>query len=642
APATKAEADFMAARFAKWGVNAIRMHKFTGSGWAGIGDPNDATKMDPAGLDHLDYFASQLTKNGVYYGWSHTFGFAPGPANRSRLLAYDEIANNLGGNTYGLINCAPDVQDLMIERVVNLLGHRNPYTGKTYAQDPALCFVEMQNEDDIFFYSTEGALNKCPTYKKAFTDRWNGWLAKKYGSTDGLKKAWGDALAGGETLDGKSVGIQLNPWFFGEDNLPKQQGGQRQRLLDNAAFLHEVQNDFYGRFEQAIRKAGYEGPLIGSPWQAPALLPHLYNLNSDSRVGYVDRHNYFGGGLLDTMLSQPGGGSLSSGLQQVADRPFGMSEWISVYPSLYSAEGPALMAAYGMGLQGWDASYEFQSSGGAAAFSGTVGNLPWGVWNADVPTQIGQFPILARMIARGDIKEGPVLSVRRVSRPQLTEGKFDFSDKVQQQGDVKTFGGSVPPEALAAGRCLVEFTPTAQPSTFPDMTRYRQGKTIHSATGQLAWDTDNQGVVTINTPGTRGVVGFGQGRTFALGNVRITPTVPYVSLLLTASDKNETLADAPRALLSAMARNANTGFSYFELDNRLLDNGKGPILMEPVKATIAVSGRRIAAVNILDHDGKRTGRTLPVQNGAFTIDGSVDKTPYYEIVFAGKRAAQKN
>ena len=40
------------------------------------------------------------------------------------------------------------------------------------------------------------------------------------------------------------------------------------------------------------------------------------------------------------MLAQPGSGYFSSGLQQVANRPFGLSEWIHVYPSLYSAEGP--------------------------------------------------------------------------------------------------------------------------------------------------------------------------------------------------------------------------------------------------------------------------------------------------------------
>lgn len=39
------------------------------------------------------------------------------------------------------------------------------------------------------------------------------------------------------------------------------------------------------------------------------------------------------------------------------------------------------------------------------------------------------------------------------------------------------------------------------------------------------------------------------------------------------------------------------------------------------------------AVNVLDHDGRRTGKTLAVDSGRFTIDGAKDKTLYYEVVF---------
>ncbi len=84
---TKEDATFTAARFAKLGVNGVRMHKFTGAkSWEGIGDDNDATKMKPAGLDRLDYFCQQLGKRGVYYGWSHTFGFVVLPGNRARRV----------------------------------------------------------------------------------------------------------------------------------------------------------------------------------------------------------------------------------------------------------------------------------------------------------------------------------------------------------------------------------------------------------------------------------------------------------------------------------------------------------------------------------------------------------------------------
>jgi hypothetical protein len=630
----KKTAKFTAARFAKYGVNGVRLHKFSyPTDQMGIGELKDATQMTPEGLDRLDYFAAQLKSNGVYFGWSHTFGFHVCPGNRSRLVAYDEIERNLKGNTYGFINFAEDVQDLMIEMVVNLLHRRNPYTSRTYAQEPALSFIELQNEDDIFFYTSEKAFAACPTYRKLFTARFCDWLLAKYGSESKFQQAWSGALKPGEALAAKNIEPQTNPWFFSEAHLPGQTGSARQRLLDSAAWLHETQDKFYGRFVKAIRDAGYQGPLCGSPWQAPAMLPHYYNLQSDALVGYIDRHNYFGGGLFDSMLAQPGSGYFSSGLQQVANRPFGLSEWIHVYPSLYSAEGPAIVAAYGMGLQGWDASYEFQSQAAPRTFGDRVGWPPWGVWEADVPTQLGEYPALTRMLYRGDVQESQIISTRRVSPEEVAAGRFGFSDTVAQQGDIKAFGGSVPPEALAAGRVVVEFTDQPQPSSFPDLAKYRTGTAVHASTGQLVWDTAGQGFFTVNTPGTKAVVGFAEGKELRLGEVTIQLACPYASLFLTALDRNVTLAKARSALLCAVARNSNSGFKYFSIDSRTLDNGHGPILLEPVRATLAFHGRGVAAVNVLDYNGSRTGKSLPVTGGRFSIDGARDKTLYYEVQF---------
>jgi hypothetical protein len=518
-----------------------------------------------------------------------------------------------------------------------LLKHKNPHTGLTYAADPALAYIELQNEDDIFFYTSETAFKACPTYKKLFTAKFTDWLRAKYGTDDALAKAWG-GLQPGESLAAKNVVPQTNPWFFSSDHLPGQKSGARRRLLDAAAWLHETQNRFYARFAKAIRDAGFRGPLCGSPWQAPAMLPHYLNLRSDAMVGFIDRHNYFGGQLTDTMLSQPGSGYFSSGLQQVADRPFSVSEWIHVYPSLYSAEGPAIMAAYGLGLQGWDASFEFQSSPRRQSFNDRAGWQPWGVWEADVPTSLGQYPTLARMIYRGDVQEAEVISSRRVCLDDLESGSFNFSDTVRQSGDIKSFGGSTPREALAAGRCVVEFFDkrqpgTAPPSVFPDLARFRDATAIVSATRQLRWETSGQGFFTIDTAGTKGVVGFAAGRPQKLGSVSIELESPYASVILTALDKTCTLDNAKRALLSVVARNCNTGFKYFSIDQRILDNGRGPILLEPVRATISIGARPIAAVHVLNHAGGRSGKTLEVDAGQFTLDGARDRTLYYEVVY---------
>ncbi len=620
APEEHSVADATAKMFARYGINSVRLHKFTGPlGWEGIGDPKDVTQMDSKGMDRLDYFTAALAKNGVYYGFSHTFGMHVREGNRDKILAYDEIKNNLGGNTYGLINVAPDLQDLMIATAVNILNHTNSVTGKKYAEDPALAYVEMQNEDDVFFWATPALVKKCPTYMKAVEGRFADWLTQKYSSQAGLASAWGSDLKPEETLDQKNIGME---WPY-----PMTQPNPSQRTLDIAAFLFSEQNAYYAKFLKAIRDTGYKGPVCGSPWQAPEMLPNFLNLKSDYLAGFIDRHNYFDVGngtpIDGTMLTHPGSGYLSSGLQQVADRPFGISEWISCSPLTYTADGPVLLAAYGMGLQGWDASYEFNSNliqPNSTPFDNTVGGAQGSnnMWHVNTPTQLGQYPAISRMIFRGDVKQGDIISTRMVSTDDLTAGKFDFTEGNKSNGDVKEYTGACPPAALAAGRCVVQFPDKSTPSTLPDMSKYTNGTVITSNTGELMWDSADKGYFTINTTGTKAVVGFAQGKAQTLGNVSITSLNPFASIILTAMDKTETLDNAKSALLTVMAR---------------AKNDSGGVSLEGVQADIAITGHNVSAVNVLDQNGVSTGKTLDVKNGSFHINTGDDKTFYYQVMF---------
>ena len=118
-----------------------------------------------------------------------------------------------------------------------------------------------------------------------------------------------------------------------------------------------------------------------------------------------------------------------------------------------------------------------------------------------------------------------------------------------------------------------------------------------------------------------------------LGNVRIRSESPYASIILTASDPGATLTTAKTALLSAVARACNSGFTLFGPEQKVVNNGTPPILLEPVKATITITDRRLHVVNVLDHDGRRTGKTIAVSGKSFVIDEAHDKTLYYELVF---------
>ena len=68
-------------------------------------------------------------------------------------------------------------------------------------------------------------------------------------------------------------------------------------------------------------------------------------------------------------------------------------------------------------------------------------------------------------------------------------------------------------------------------------------------------------------------------------------------------------------------------------DERILAPGAGPVTLEPVKARIAIRKPGTPQVVLLDHDGRRTDRTLPVKDGAFEIDGARDRTCYYLVVY---------
>ncbi len=237
------------------------------------------------------------------------------------------------------------------------------------------------------------------------------------------------------------------------------------------------------------------------------------------------------------------------------------------------------------------------------------------------------------MISRGDIKEGDVISTRKTSLGEIAQDHFSFSDVATQQGDIKTFGGSCPPEALAAGRCLVQFTDAPQPSVEPDMSKYQSGSVITSTTGQLVWNSADKGFFTINTPGTKAVVGFAADKVQKLGNITITSRTPYASIILTALDQHATLDDAKSALLTVMARAVSSGFTIMTINNHMLNPGTAPLLMEPVQADIAIDGRIIAAVNVLDQNGVLTQKTLPAQGGAFHVNSADDHTLYYQVVF---------
>lgn len=645
----KALADQRAALYAKYGVNTVRLHKFAdGPDWMGICLSNSFTEFSTKELDRLDYFVAQLKARGIYVELSPNFGVKIGLKDRAAIPYWSEFGDAQGAGWKstggGSQYFGEEIGDLQIRQMVNFLQHRNPYTGLTYAEDPAIYCVEMANEDDAFWFSQMRTLKQSATLRARGGAGFAAWLKNRYATPEKLKEAWGDKALnsfandgfGGEQWSGPLFPAG-NPWYYDPDQLDGPMHFQRRRLLDTMEFLHDLQNNYYGRYQKAVRATGFGGLMLASNWQAGGGASHYYNLHTDYLFGLIDRHNYFGGGSQtaiskQSMLSFAGSGLLSSGMQQVSDRPFMMSEWVHVRPNEWGVEGPAIMGAYAMGLQGWDVSYMFQNRD-----EGRMGsNLLRDEWQVVKPTHMGLFPAVSRQVLRGDVKESGLVISRYVHLPSLRENRIGTQDKVQQTGDTKSFDSrEVPGKALAIGRCVVRFTDTYRDTPAFSIDPFVENGSITSSTGQLRWHEGRSkvdGYITVNTEGTKAVVGFASGTTCDLGGTSIRMDCRFGALYLTATEREATIQTSKHLLITAIARVRHAGMKIFA-DTFIVEEGKPPLVMEPVKAELKLGRSGHPTVYLLDHDGVRTTATLPIHDGVIQLDTGRDKTPYYEVAY---------
>jgi hypothetical protein len=630
----------------KYGINQVRQHTVIGA--MGLLRP-DGT-LDPKAFDRYDRWFAALKEQGIYTIWSVVYphhGAFLRPEDALPKAKFDELDRSDKGrdgskvpivsNDY--INMDRDIQDIVLRYFTVLLNHRNPYTGLAYKDDPALAVVEFQNESNLFFHTLNdlrGKAGEHPYYSRLLRRGFFAFVKGKYGTREAVAKAWGGKWDRDDKWDQGELGL-MAAYQWGTEGPAYEFKGQFRRCGDYIAFLEQVQRAYYQHREKELRQLGFRGVTVTTAWFGVGG-SNLANLYCDSVAGMIDRHNYCGGGAGGhriaegkvsnmTHLDQPGRGLFSIGFTQVAGKPFGVSEWSMTPPAPFKAEAAPLMAFYGMGLQGWDSSSHF--SCGAARMEGGWPGL--GKYVSQTPHYMGQFPALALAVYRGDIEEGKIVASRKATARERHAGRDVLGGAVVAENkDYKELAANLatPPELFGIGCIVVGFDnapPAVDPAPFWD----KEKKLLTSTTGQLRWDYGRR-LVLVGAPRTQAVIGFASGRRIRLPQVQVETKTPFVSLIFTALD-DRPVGESSHILVTAMARDKQTGTQYNADWSKLETIGGPPLLMEPVQATIKLRGPKPAQIRPLDVYGVPRPETVAVQDdGSFAIDGTY-KTYYYEI-----------
>ena len=631
--------------YAKHGINMARQHPVE-SVLGTLQSGSRSRYFDPVRLDRWDKWFSILKANGIYMTWSLFYPHVITPDDGYPQDLYNELPNRgAGKSTSGVVTIMQELQDAEWQWERALLEHVNPYTGLAYKDDPALAIVEVHNEDSIFWHAP---LNDLASYNNGKLDRhaailgtmWMNWVKDRYGNDTNLKSAWGSGMKSGDSVGNPTMKM-YGAWEMDGDGPRSNKNTEKKRMGDFIRFLAEFQRDYYERRQQRLRELGYEAVTVTTAWKAGGPAASAANLWTDDAMDAIDRHNYFGGGAgghnitagsvsNDTHMNKAGRGILSSGFWQVEDKPFIMTEWTQKPPNQWKAEIAPLFAFYGMGLQGWDASYHFAAS---RAFMGNG----WPGMRSYVtctPHYIGQFSALAFAIYNNHFDEGDIISARRLSTGDIFAG----IDKLQQEYGLVGYDenellthGDTPVEALAIGRVTLKVEDGLETSYLGELSTYwdRQARTIRSNTGQLTWDYGSK-VVTVHSEKTQGVIGFAGGRTYELPGVTIqVGRTPFVSLLFTPLD-NRPLIESGHILITAMAQDKQYGTVYSEDGTKLIETGGPPLLLEPVQAILTFKGDPLTSVNVIDVYGVPTAKQVERTGNTFEIDGRY-ATYYYQV-----------
>jgi hypothetical protein len=577
-PPTNA-ASAWAAELARYGISCVRFHfldRTTRERPQGLidGDRTNSLTLDPERLDRLDFFVAELKQRGIYSDLNLNVG--------RDYKAGDGVTNyDIIGVAKGLTYFDDRLLELQRDYAKQLLTHYNPYTGSTYANEPAVAIVEIVNENSILEFwmrnwlrgelvSTNQLrfqLDLPPAYEKVLTAKYNEWLAKTK-SPEELVRLRAEAGVKNEATI---------PRLRREDF----SGASKDRFYAEASFYTAMETGYFRDMEKYLKETLGVKSLITGTADHTYWIPGSPLLRSTSLLDIVDAHVYWQhpaiyGTRNTPMVNDP----LRSAIVKLtrsafAGRPFTVSEVNEPNPNDYAGEMIPLLAAYGA-FQDWDGVFFYTFEPKISGWQKFVTD-PFDI-TLD-PVKMVQMEAGALLFLRPDVKPAAKTELRTYSTEQINESmRLPESERPYF---TPGFPLSLPLLHGSRVQCL-DCEPTAR---FPAADTNR----FVSDTGELAWQVSPEtgGLVTIDTKYTQGLVGFVKANSRGTSQLSADVKNDFCAITVSSLD-GRPLSQSATMLLTACSRWQNTGVQWNERRTLWTKFGKGPTLIEPVTGWVTL------------------------------------------------------
>jgi len=602
------DAEKVVARMAKYGINCIRLHSLDefpsprGLLQADLGTP------DPDQFDKLDYLIAQLKRNGIYVDVV---------LHASRTYPGFPLWDGMPPFFKGIDIFYPPMVQAQHQYASMLLSHLNRYTGLTYKDDSVVAFVEINNEDGLMFEWWSGALDNMPDpYRGELQRQWNTWLRVKYRRMAALRRAWGgDTQVIAPTARADSWAENPASLVLRRTFVSRTLSVQR----DWVRFLWDTERHFWNNMRSFLKvnllaKSLIIGTQVSySPSEIQADLDvlddHAYWQHPSFEGSAWDPDNWTIKNL--SMAGAADGGTIPRlALGRVIGKPYICSEYSHPAPNTYSSESLLLLAAYA-GLQDWDGILAYDYSKRQDAWSQP------GVTNFfDIDrhtTKMATLPVAGALFVRGDVQSTRVPTVACASLKDTLE-RVRTSGPRLRAGDLGLPLFTSLETAIGIAPCDTRPVTHDQPDA---------RSPFHDRRDQLSWASDSgKGVVTIDTPRSKAVIGFVSTHPYVLGDVTITPgnTIQgWAAITVTVMEGN-TFTTARRILVTATGYSQNIDALWTSTDRTSLGRhwGSGPMVVEgiPVSITLPYNSAGETTASSLDPSGHHQV-TVPVE----VIDG---------------------